>query len=180
MERKAEERPLIIFCTVYVAVLFRIRLWRFSIFHLLLGLWLESLISVWVSRNSREVSILQRIADISASGACENKKDALLRRRPSKSHFGNSSDVHRSISFDFWQWCLIFWRTSSVDIESKDVKKKDIESTDVSQYVPLCKCHVRETARVGCADGDNFHPSKKGLSQRSGNSAAQWQVEYCC
>jgi len=60
-----------------------------------------------------------------------------------------------------------------VDIESKDVKKKDIEFTDVSQYVPLCKCHVRETARVGCADGDDFHPSKKGLSQRSGNSAAQ-------
>jgi hypothetical protein len=56
-----------------------------------------------------------------------------------------------------------FWRTSCVDIQSNDV----------SQYVPLCNCHVRETAKVGCADGDNFHPSEKGLSQSSGNSAAQ-------
>merc|ERR1712193_392615 len=102
----------------------------------------------------------------------ENKKDALLRRRPSKSHFGNSSDVHRSISFDFDSDVSSFGGPR-LWILSPKTQKKDIESTDVSQYVPLCKCHVRETASVGCADGDNFHPSKKGLSQRSGNSAAQ-------
>jgi len=60
-----------------------------------------------------------------------------------------------------------------VDIESKDVKKKILSPRTFPNMFPSCKCHVRETARVGCADGDNFHPSKKGLSQRSGNSAAQ-------